>query len=57
MIDAHEKLDLRIQQWIFKQGWDRLREIQCLAIDPILSGNTVVPLLPQVKPKHFFYLQ
>ena len=42
MIDAHEKLDFRIQQWIFKQGWDRLREIQCLAIDPILSGNTDV---------------
>jgi len=42
MINAHEKLDFRIQQWIFKQGWDRLREIQCLAIDPILSGNTDV---------------
>ncbi|MEJ2912004.1 DEAD/DEAH box helicase [Pseudoalteromonas sp. C12FD-1] len=42
MIDAHERLDFRIQQWIFKQGWDRLREIQCLAIDPILSGNTDV---------------
>lgn len=42
MIDAHEKLDFRIQQWIFKQGWDRLREIQCLAIEPILSGSTDV---------------
>ena len=42
MIDAHEKLDFRVQQWIFKQGWDRLREIQCLAIEPILSGCTDV---------------
>ncbi|MCC2607740.1 DEAD/DEAH box helicase [Planctobacterium marinum] len=42
MIDAHEKLDFRVQQWIFRQGWDRLREIQCLSIDPILSGKTDV---------------
>ncbi|MBB1310288.1 DEAD/DEAH box helicase [Pseudoalteromonas sp. SR41-8] len=42
MIDAHEKLDFRIQQWIFKQGWGQLREIQCLAIEPILSGSTDV---------------
>ena len=42
MIDAHEKLDFRVQQWIFKQGWNHLREIQCLAIDPILAGCTDV---------------
>lgn len=42
MIDEHEKLDNRIQRWIFKQGWTGLREIQCLAIEPILSEKTDV---------------
>lgn len=42
MIDEHEKLDHRIQRWIFKQGWTGLREIQCLAIEPILSEKTDV---------------
>ena len=42
MIDEYKKLDHRIQQWIFKQGWTNLREIQCLSIEPILSGKTDV---------------
>jgi len=42
MIDAHTKLDNRVQKWIFNQGWCNLREIQCKAIDPILAGNTDV---------------
>ncbi|MEZ8484215.1 DEAD/DEAH box helicase [Vibrio splendidus] len=42
MIDAHTKLDRRIQKWIFNQGWYSLREIQCKAIAPILAGNTDV---------------
>lgn len=42
MIDEHEKLDHRVQRWIFKQGWTGLREIQCLAIEPILSEKTDV---------------
>jgi ATP-dependent Lhr-like helicase len=42
MIDAHTKLDSRIQQWIFNQGWYNLREIQCKAIAPILAGDTDV---------------
>ncbi|EAQ67749.1 hypothetical ATP-dependent helicase [Marinomonas sp. MED121] len=42
MIDEHEKLDHRVQRWIFKQGWVGLREIQCLAIEPILSEKTDV---------------
>ena len=42
MINEHEKLDIRIQRWIFKQGWSSLREIQCLAIEPILSAKTDV---------------
>ncbi|TKF35955.1 DEAD/DEAH box helicase [Enterovibrio norvegicus] len=40
MINEHEKLDVRVQRWIFKQGWSNLREIQCLAIEPILSAKT-----------------
>lgn len=42
MIDAHAKLDTRIQKWIFNQGWYNLREIQCKSIDPILAGDTDV---------------
>ena len=40
MINEHEKLDVRVQRWILKQGWANLREIQCLAIEPILSAKT-----------------
>ncbi len=42
MIDAHKKLDKRIQRWVFNQGWTELREIQSLAIEPILSAQTDV---------------
>lgn len=42
MINEYEKLDLRVQRWIFKQGWSGLREIQCLAIEPIFSEKTDV---------------
>ena len=42
MIDAHTKLDIRVQKWIFNQGWYNLREIQCKAIAPILAGDTDV---------------
>ncbi|MBB1267861.1 DEAD/DEAH box helicase [Shewanella sp. SR44-3] len=42
MRNEHEKLDIRVQRWIFQQGWPSLREIQCLAIEPILSANTDV---------------
>lgn len=42
MIDEYEKLDIRVQRWIFNQGWMNLREIQSLAIEPILSGGTDV---------------
>ncbi|MDS1310748.1 DEAD/DEAH box helicase [Marinobacter xiaoshiensis] len=41
-MDEYQKLDRRIQKWIFKQGWPDLREIQKKAIDPILSGDTDV---------------
>jgi ATP-dependent Lhr-like helicase len=42
MRDEHEKLDIRVQRWIFQQGWSGLREIQSLAIEPILSAQTDV---------------
>ncbi len=42
MRDEHEKLDIRVQRWIFQQGWCGLREIQSLAIEPILSAKTDV---------------
>lgn len=42
MIDPYERLDRRVQQWIFRQGWSDLREIQRLAIEPILAGATDV---------------
>jgi ATP-dependent Lhr-like helicase len=39
MSSSFDKLDKRIQKWIFKQGWESLRDIQSEAIDPILSAN------------------
>lgn len=39
MSSSFDKLDKRIQRWIFKQGWESLRDIQSEAIDPILSAN------------------
>ena len=39
MIEELEKLDIRVQKWLFKQGWPDLREIQKRAIQPILSGD------------------
>jgi len=41
-MDEYQKLDRRIQKWMFKQGWPDLREIQKKAVDPVLSGNTDV---------------
>lgn len=39
MIDAHTRLDIRVQKWLFMQGWTDLREIQSKAIQPILSAD------------------
>lgn len=39
MNSPFDKLDKRIQKWIFKQGWESLRDIQNEAIEPILSGD------------------
>lgn len=35
----YERLDFRVQKWIYKQGWSDLREIQKKAIGPILDGD------------------
>jgi len=34
---AFERLDPRLQRWLWKQGWRGLREIQERALDPILA--------------------
>ncbi|WGO98345.1 DEAD/DEAH box helicase [Saccharophagus degradans] len=39
MIEAYKELDIRVQKWIFKQGWPNLREIQSKAVKPILLGD------------------
>lgn len=39
MIEEYQRLDKRVQKWLFNQGWPELREIQKRAIGPILSGD------------------
>jgi ATP-dependent Lhr-like helicase len=39
---AFESYDPRIQRWIWRQGWEALRDIQELAAAPILRGDTDV---------------
>ena len=36
---AFERLDPRVQRWVWKQGWTELRDIQELAIGPVLAGD------------------
>lgn len=40
MNSAFDKLDTRVQKWVYKQGWDSLRDIQEMSIAPILAGKT-----------------
>jgi len=35
-----EKLDRRVQKWVYRQGWTELRDIQKKSIQPILAANT-----------------
>ena len=35
----YDRLDFRVQKWVYKQGWSDLREIQKKAIGPILDGD------------------
>lgn len=39
MIEEYQRLDKRVQKWLFNQGWPDLREIQKRAIAPILAGD------------------
>src|SRR5690606_29706177 len=39
LMEAYQKLDIRVQKWVFQQGWPDLREIQKMAIDPVLKGD------------------
>ena len=39
---AFERLDPRIQKWVYKQGWEDLRDIQKMSISPILAGDSDV---------------
>lgn len=39
MIEEYQKLDKRVQKWLFNQGWPDLREIQKQAIAPIQAGD------------------
>lgn len=38
-MDEYQRLDPRVQKWVYKQGWPDLREIQKKAIAPIISGD------------------
>ena len=42
MTDEFQRLDRRIQKWIYEQRWSDLRDIQKQAINPILEANTDV---------------
>lgn len=39
MTEEYQRLDKRVQKWLFSQGWPDLREIQKRAIGPILAGD------------------
>lgn len=39
MLEEYQRLDKRVQKWLFNQGWSDLRAIQKRAIEPILSGD------------------
>lgn len=40
MADVFQRLDSKIQRWVYKQGWADLRDIQKEAIEPVLSGGS-----------------
>ncbi|MFU2319162.1 DEAD/DEAH box helicase [Rahnella sp. PCH160] len=39
MNSEYQRLDPRVQKWVFKQGWKDLREIQKKAIPHVLAGD------------------
>jgi len=42
MDSEFERLDSRIQKWVYKQGWEDLRDIQRMSVSPILAGDSDV---------------
>ena len=36
---SFDLLDTKVQQWVWKQGWTSLKDIQENSIPPILDGN------------------
>jgi len=42
MDDVFQRLDPAVQKWVYKQGWVDLRDIQKIAIEPVLSGKSDV---------------
>ncbi|PIT38245.1 DEAD/DEAH box helicase [Snodgrassella alvi] len=41
-MDSYQLLNHQVKKWIYQQGWQSLREIQQLAIPPILAAKTDV---------------
>lgn len=41
-MQSYHLLNQKVKKWIYQQGWNSLREIQQLAIAPILAGKTDV---------------
>lgn len=39
-MNPFDRLDRRIQKWIFQQGWPSLREIQAKSVEPILACDS-----------------
>lgn len=40
MADVFQRLDSKVQRWVYRQGWLDLRDIQKKAIGPVLSGES-----------------
>lgn len=40
MTDVFQRLDPKVQRWVYRQGWTDLRDIQKKAIRPVLSGKS-----------------
>jgi ATP-dependent helicase Lhr and Lhr-like helicase len=40
--EAFDRLAPGVQRWVYRQGWTELRDIQRLAVSPILEGRDVI---------------
>ena len=43
--NACDRLHERVRRWVWREKWDQLRDVQELAVDPILSGSRDVIIL------------